>query len=187
MSRLTPIKWILGAVLICYPALVYYGLQNYGPRIIAIILLLVVSIRSVINRDHLSVWLWLIALTAAAFSFAGNTPLGLKLYPVLVSATMLGVFTISLLRGPTVIERFARLQEPNLPSEGVKYCRKVTLVWCVFFIFNGIVAALTISASDAVWALYNGLISYIIMGILFAGEYIVRRHTRNNLPNNPTR
>jgi uncharacterized membrane protein len=57
----------------------------------------------------------------------------------------------------------------------------------VFFIFNGIVAALTISASDAVWALYNGLISYIIMGILFAGEYIVRRHTRNNLPNNPTR
>jgi hypothetical protein len=64
VSRLTPIKWILGAVLICYPALVYYGLQNYGPRIIAIILLLVVSIRSVINRDHLSVWLWLIALTA---------------------------------------------------------------------------------------------------------------------------
>lgn len=182
MSRLTPITWILGAVLICYPALVYYGLQNYGPRMIAIILLLVVSIRSVITRDHLSVWLWLIALTAAAFSFVSNTPLGLKLYPVLVNATMLAVFSISLFRGATVIERFAKLQEPNLPPEGIKYCRKVTMVWCVFFIFNGILAALTISASDAIWALYNGLISYIIMGALFAGELIVRHRSRIALP-----
>lgn len=186
MSRLTVFKWILGAALACYPALVYYGLQSYGPRIIAVTLLLVASIRSLITRDHLSLWLWLIALTAAAFSFVDNTPIGLKFYPVLVSAVMLGVFTISLFPGPTVIERFARLQDPRLPPEGVIYCRKVTVVWCVFFVFNGIVAALTVGASDKIWALYNGFISYVIMGALFCGEYIVRRAIRNNTAAGPT-
>lgn len=186
MKKLAPLKWIIGAALIGYPALVYCGLQSYGPRAIAIVLLLVVSIRSLISRDHLSAWLWFIALAASAFSLVANNPLGLKLYPVLISVTMLSVFALSLFRGPTVIERFARLQEPNLPAEGVIYCRKVTLVWCLFFMANGTIAALTVTASDEIWALYNGLISYLMMAALFAGEYLTRRRLRNHTHNKPS-
>jgi uncharacterized membrane protein len=28
------------------------------------------------------------------------------------------------------------------------------------------------------WSLYNGLIAYLLMGLLFAGEYLIRRRTQ---------
>jgi acyl-coenzyme A synthetase/AMP-(fatty) acid ligase len=63
------------------------------------------------------------------------------------------------------------------------YCGKVTLVWCGFFVLNGATALYTVFwASDAVWSIYNGGISYILMGILFAGEFIVRKMTDKKMP-----
>ena len=59
------------------------------------------------------------------------------------------------------------------------YTRKVTQVWCGFFVLNGGLALGTaLWASDATWALYNGLIAYGLMGVLFAGEWVVRRRVR---------
>jgi len=61
----------------------------------------------------------------------------------------------------------------------VAYTRRVTQVWCGFFVLNGSVALVTaLWASDATWALYNGLISYCLMGCLFAGEWLVRRKVK---------
>ena len=59
------------------------------------------------------------------------------------------------------------------------YTRRVTQVWCGFFVFNGSLALLTaLYASDGVWMLYNGLLAYVLMGILFAGEWLVRQRVR---------
>ena len=102
--------------------------------------------------------------------------LPLKLYPVLVNAVLLIVFGLSLWRPPSVVERLARLTQPDLPPRGVAYTRQVTRVWCAFFVVNGGLAAATaLWASDAVWALYNGLLAYGLMGALFAGEWLVRQ------------
>ena len=48
----------------------------------------------------------------------------------------------------------------------------------LFFIVNGAIALWTaLAASDATWALYNGLIAYGLMGAMFAGEWLLRpRH-----------
>jgi uncharacterized membrane protein len=109
----------------------------------------------------------------------GNAWGPLKLYPVLVNAVMLGVFGYSLLSPPTVVERFARLREPELSPAGVAYTRRVTQVWCVFFIVNGSIALATaLWASPKVWSLYNGLIAYLMMGVLFGSEYLVRLYVR---------
>jgi uncharacterized membrane protein len=55
------------------------------------------------------------------------------------------------------------------------YLRKVTLVWLGFFVANAAISAATaMSGSLELWTLYNGLISYLIMAGLFAGEWIVR-------------
>jgi acyl-coenzyme A synthetase/AMP-(fatty) acid ligase/uncharacterized membrane protein/3-hydroxymyristoyl/3-hydroxydecanoyl-(acyl carrier protein) dehydratase len=63
------------------------------------------------------------------------------------------------------------------------YCRKVTALWCLFFTGNGVIAALTVfRGSEAVWALYNGGISYILMGILFGVELIVRKTVQKSIP-----
>jgi uncharacterized membrane protein len=55
----------------------------------------------------------------------------------------------------------------------------VTWVWVGFFVFNGVVsAALTLWGRLTWWTLYNGLLVYFIMGTLFAGEWLLRRHLR---------
>ena len=97
-------------------------------------------------------------------------------YPVLVNLMMLAVFGGSLFAGQTVIERLARLQQPDLPEKAVRYTRRVTQVWCVFFIANGAVAALLawLGRYDW-WAVYTGVIAYVLMGILFAGEWLSRK------------
>ncbi|MES2947856.1 MAG: hypothetical protein V4858_04865 [Pseudomonadota bacterium] len=165
---------------LAYPVLVYFGLgQQIEPRWLALILVAIALLRAAFGRERV----WLVAaggaLVLAAFSFWGNQAMPLKLYPVLVSVTLLCVFSISLVYPPTVIERLARLHEPQLPPSGIAYTRRVTQVWCGFFIFNGSISLLTaLFASDAVWALYNGMISYVLMGVLFVGEWLVRKRVK---------
>ncbi|MCL2160503.1 MAG: hypothetical protein FWH56_01240 [Betaproteobacteria bacterium] len=96
-------------------------------------------------------------------------------YPVLVNAVFLLAFAISLFQSQTLIERLARRIDPKLPPEGVRYTRKVTLAWCVFFVFNGGIAFWTTTQAMSVWALYNGLIAYVAMGMMFGGEWLIRR------------
>jgi uncharacterized membrane protein len=51
----------------------------------------------------------------------------------------------------------------------------VTQLWCAFFIANGAVAIYTaLFGSRDDWALYNGLIAYLLMGGLFGGEWLYR-------------
>jgi uncharacterized membrane protein len=76
----------------------------------------------------------------------------------------------------SVIERLARLREPDLPPAGVLYTRRVTQIWCVFFIVNGAIALFTALHGDMqIWTLWNGLLSYFLMGTLMAGEWLIRR------------
>jgi uncharacterized membrane protein len=83
---------------------------------------------------------------------------------------------------PPIIERFARLQHPNLPASGIQYTRKVTLVWSLFFLINGCIALGTaLWCSFAWWSLYNGFISYLLMALLMGIEYIVRINTQEHL------
>jgi uncharacterized membrane protein len=165
---------------LAYPVLVYFGLDHQvEPRWLALLLVVIALTRAAFSRERL----WLVAaggaLLLAASSLWGNHAMPLKLYPVLVSATLLSVFALSLVYPPTVVERLARLQEPDLPAAGVLYTRRVTQVWCGFFVVNGSVSFFTaMFASDAVWALYNGMISYAAMGVLFVGEWLVRKRVK---------
>ena len=75
-----------------------------------------------------------------------------------------------------MIERFARLGEADLPPAAIGYTRRVTQIWCVFFVGNGALAIYTaLYASRDDWALYNGCIAYLLMGALFGGEWLFRR------------
>jgi uncharacterized membrane protein len=74
-----------------------------------------------------------------------------------------------------MVERIARFREPALPQEAVKYTRRVTQVWCLFFLGNGLIALWTaIWQSARAWFWYNGVIAYLLIGALFAGEWLIR-------------
>ena len=168
--------WLLTLL---YPIAIYFGIGRFEPRWLALLLLVIAVGRAVVSRDKL----WFFAAAGACVlvivSMLGNQALPLKLYPALVNGVMLAVFALSLRHPPSMIERLARLRNANLPIEAIAYTRKVTSIWCVFFIINGALAVLTaLYTSNAVWALYNGLIAYVLMGLLFVGEWLVRQRLR---------
>jgi len=100
-----------------------------------------------------------------------------RLYPaVMVAVAFLG-FAVSLLRTPFV-ETFARRMGETLDAGGVAYCRKVTWVWTLFLAAHLAVTVATVWAPYDVWAWYNGCIAYVLMGALFAGEWLYRRRMR---------
>ena len=89
---------------------------------------------------------------------------------------MLALFGGSLFAKQSLIERLARLQTPDLPPEGVRYTRRITQIWCVFFVLNGsMAAALVLMRQYDWWALYTGIVSYVLMGLLLGGEWVYRK------------
>ncbi|OOF36754.1 hypothetical protein [Rodentibacter heidelbergensis] len=123
---------------------------------------------------------WGMALLLAIISMTKSSEM-MYGYPIMINGLMLIIFGASLWQKQTIIERFARVQTPNLSEKGVGYTRKVTWFWCGFFLFNIVISGLTIYADLLdYWALYNGFISYLLMGILMVGEWIVRQYMKKH-------
>jgi len=177
------INSIIVLLTILYPFAVYFGTHYLEPWKIAFLLFALLGIRLVAGyrAKH-----WSSPLLAAGFLYCGyaiwsNELLSLRFYPVIVNAATLLLFAWSLRSPQSLIERLARIQHPDLPPEGVIYTRRVTQAWCVFFIVNGGIALATaLWSSFELWSLYNGLIAYILMGIMLAGEYSVRIKTQKH-------
>lgn len=171
---------VFALLTLCYPPLVWWTVTRGYGEWTAVILAAAVLLQL---KNRKSAVVWIIAGGAAVLAaavLATGEALPAKFYPVMVSAAWLAFFAGSL-AGTPAVERFARMKTPDLPPSAVRYCRRVTVAWCVFFLANGTVALdSALNRSDAWWALYNGLISYIAMGLMFAGEYAVRIWVRRN-------
>ncbi|MDR0736576.1 MAG: hypothetical protein LBF51_07075 [Zoogloeaceae bacterium] len=124
----------------------------------------------------------LVALLGLAAIF-WRSSLSLQFYPVLVNLMFLLIFAFSLTQEQSLIERLARRFEPGLPESGVRYTRRVTKAWCLFFIVNGAISLWSIHAGEKTWAIYNGLVAYLLMGLMFVGEWLIRRHVRRRAQN----
>lgn len=98
----------------------------------------------------------------------------LKLYPPICNFTVFMVFFLSLFAKETVIQKFARACGDKLEKPAWNYTRNLTYFWCIFMFLNFALSVYTIFLSDNIWILYNGFISYILVGLMFAIEYVVR-------------
>lgn len=171
---------LLGLVItvtLAYPIAVYFGLQHAPPQALAAVLAALIGLRLLTDtggrRGFALVGMAL--LVFSLFAIWRNDILTLRFYPVLTNLLMLALFGWTLIHPPSMIERLARLHEPVLPAPAIVYTRRVTGLWCLFFIANGMMALYTaLFSSLAVWSLYNGLISYLLMGALFLGEWLCR-------------
>ncbi|MFV0277053.1 MAG: hypothetical protein ACK5HY_07700 [Parahaliea sp.] len=179
----TRFLWCLIAAL---PLVLVLGLEALSARTLAAGFMLAAGLRLLMSgfrRSAVPVLLALALLLLALGMLWSNDPRWLRYYPVAVNLTLLLCFALSLCRGPPVVERLARLREPELPSAALSYTRRVTQVWCGFFALNGGAALYTaLYSSLEVWALYNGLLAYLLMGALFGGEWLLRprvRHSRH--------
>ena len=176
--------------LAAYPLLVYGVIGRFGPSGVAALLAAVCLARLVISRvrgisSFGGAYVTLVSiggLLLAGASFGLDSSGAVLYYPVLVNAALLVLFAASLVSPPSVIERIARLREPDLPQGGVAYTRRVTIVWTVFFALNGAVALYTAAFTTLeTWALYNGFIAYVLIGAVFAVELLIRTAVKARL------
>jgi len=125
-------------------------------------------------------------LVLLVLRFLGGNSLGsiLKLYPLLINLAMLASFAKSLIKPPNSVFRIAIMSDSSIRNSVhlptiESYCYKVTQVWCAFFVLNALFSLGTLLYSpDWFWAFYNGFIAYILMGIIFAVEWLVRKRVQ---------
>jgi uncharacterized membrane protein len=165
-----------------YPVLIFFALSWFEPREVAVVVLGLAALRLVAARSSVAlalareIWMPAAAVAIVATGTAiWNDPMGLLVAPVLINLALLATFGSSLFSGRPMVERFARLHVGTLSDPEVRYCRTVTRIWCGFFVANGAIALyLALAGSLEAWALYTGLISYILIGTLLGTEYIYR-------------
>lgn len=190
MTKTALLRVGIGFLFVLYPFLIYFGLQEFQPRVLACFLLIATILRFIVTKNDkngksdagMSLYWVATAALVVTVTFLTGSKFGLFLYPLLVNLALFIFFTISLFHPPTVIERFARRARHELPEKAIVYTRKVTQAWCVFFLLNGSLSLMSIFHSEAWWMLYNGLISYILIGLMLGGEYLIRLRVkrRNN-------
>jgi uncharacterized membrane protein len=169
-------------LVVAYPVAVYFALGFVSPRVIGLCTLALLAARlAVISPARLFAFARVFAPVAVTFAatslaaFVWDDALALLLAPALFDFALLGVFAASFAQRETVVETIARAQVGTLSAEEHAYCRRVTAVWCAFFVANGAIsAALALAGSRESWALYTGLIAYVCLGALFATEYVYR-------------
>jgi uncharacterized membrane protein len=172
-------KYGIIAVMLAYPFLVYGGLSVLAPRSLAIALGGILLARAVVamwsgRRSPLLTPIALIGLvtTLAAIFDDGRIFL---FVPVLINAALLVSFAWSHISGASIVESLARRQRGHLTPEDVRYCRRVTEVWCLFFVINGGVTLwLALRAPLETWTFYTGVVSQLLVGALFVGEVAYR-------------
>ena len=176
--RVVPAVAAIGFLL--YPAIIYFYIDRSPLVFLVALLALLGSARLAtlrrLGRRTRAVGVATL-VTFCAVALAASSPAVVKLYPVLISAIGLAYGVWTLLRPPSAIERLVAVTKPDerLDDRKRAYMRHVTQVWVGFFCLNGAAAAYTaLGASTAVWAVYNGLVGYVLMGALFVGEYAVR-------------
>jgi uncharacterized membrane protein len=180
--------FIISVLLLAYPIGVYFGLNYLEPRHFGLLLLTLVAARFALARRHLKQgnFVSLLPITVATAALClliliFNQTSMVRLNPALINLVLLLTFGYTLYNPPSMIERLARLSGAGITGPAIAYTRNVTKVWCLFFICNGAIALYTcFFTSLETWTLYNGLIAYLLMGLLFLAEYCVRQHKMRN-------
>ena len=175
--------FVVVAIALAYPLLLWFGLERVAPRTLALAAL-ATAVVTTWWRAGAGTWAdraapltvgAVIALAATA-TWWTNDPTVLLFVPVAVALTLGTVFGATLWRPPTMIARFARAQGAELDGPRLAHCRQATWAWVLFFAGHAVLSG-TLAAAQAIdaWAWWTGVLSYVAMGVLFAGEFLVRR------------
>ena len=185
------IQIIVACGFFLYPVVMYVGLRRYSPRLIAIVLglgavgnLLYLQPTGAHARLLVPVIGTLILCLVSALS---NQSMAILYLPLFISTNFGLSFGYSLWSPPSIVEVFARMRGNTLSEEAIRYCRLVTGIWVVFFILNATVAGLTACCTKLeIWSLYNGFISYCVIGLLFTTELCYRSWRFRRYVGSPT-
>lgn len=171
------ISLLAATLIIGYPFAVLQYFDDIQPYWFASILFLIFTVRFFLikkknNGDFLL--FGIIATFCLSIALFESQQL-LKLYPVLMNISIGFTFLFSLTDDRCLIERLVILGGKNPPPQAYNYLRKLTLLWGVLLLINGIISAYTAwYTSLSAWAFYNGILSYILLASFAVGEWLYR-------------
>jgi len=168
------IKVLAAALFILYPAAVYFGLTHgmawLGLTFLAIFFLYRAYFSA--ERRRFSIFMVLVLLIGMWLQQEAMV----KFIPIIIHATLFLLFFQSLRLKQPIIEKFAKLDFPVLPEGMAEHCLFITRVWAIFFALNILInIGMIFWFPHAYWALYNGVIVYVLIGFLVIGEYGLRK------------
>lgn len=168
-------KRLLFVLSLMYPFAVYFLRETFSYSCFGVFLIVVLILRAFLEKNLNQRFLFLMISGIMGTLFFWNDRIAVHLYPVIVSLSFAAVLGWTLIYPPSLIERFARIFEGDLDARGVVYTRKVTILWLLFCVINaGISLATLLIDNPEIWMLYNGLISYVLIGIIMGSEYLFR-------------
>ncbi|NMH60663.1 hypothetical protein [Alteromonas ponticola] len=166
---------LLALLMLAYPLLVYLHIDDINPRWVGVALFIVVGLRALVvgKLKQVSEWSLLLLISVyCALIMVFDSELLVRFYPVLMSVGMGVLFMASLFDAETLIEKFAKAGGQTPPPQAHGYLRVLTVCWGGLLLINGLIAAYTAwFASLSTWALYNGLISYLVLAGFAALEW----------------
>lgn len=178
MTLSIPIRALFVACIALYPFFVYFGLQYLPPSFFGIALLILLGMRfGVLLPEERPILLpvLLLYVAYAALAALADSKTMLLFYPVLVSCTLCVLFLNSIRVGEPLLLRVLRARGWAMSEHAPRYLHNLTLIWAGFFALNGAVALWTATLSIEAWTVYNGFLSYVLVAILVAVEYVFRR------------
>ena len=174
LKKLLPpiIKIFIGALIVAYPFVVFFAFKTgVAVKFIGLFLLAIVILSFLRNKNR---FLFGIGLFICFLILCFNQDIFIKIYPVLMNGAVCAMFALSLNKTP-LITQYAQKMHQNLDERGTKYTKNVTLAWAVFMACNTLISLATVFMPMNIWVLYNGFISYILIGTMMVGEYILRK------------
>ncbi|MDR2375611.1 MAG: hypothetical protein LBD96_04135 [Treponema sp.] len=181
-------KYLLGVLVLLYPLLVFSALVIFklSLRYLSVFIITLAVACFLVNRHTYKGRSALVVFISPAIlccigitCLLTKSSIILKIYPVLVNFAYLVIMATSVFIPPPVVLYFINLfdkaaKDRMAPELLERYCRRATIAWCVFFAFDGCIALATVFwGSDIIWGIYNGGITYVLMGLVFSGEYFI--------------
>ncbi len=171
------------ALFIAYPVVVYFGFERLGVRGAALLMLALLTPFAVarlgrLRHERLGTMavLPLVSVGLLSAGAALEAAAWVLAVPTVINGLLLAMFAPTLVSGPPMIERFARLSHADLRPDEVRWCRGWTVVWCVFFALNAATAAtLAAFAPLTWWVFHTSILGYVLMGVLLGSEWFVRK------------
>ncbi len=186
------LKILSALFLFASPWVLYWTLSQQDVTVAALTLVGWVIVRTIpvllsAKREQRRAALQLptIALVFAGLGWISNNGTWLLLLPSATQATFGLAFLRSLSSTP-LVEQFARMIDPDLSVPKQAHCRRWTKIWGGYlFVLAAIGLVLAAAASLKIWTIYVGILSYALIGLLFAAEYITRKIQFRDYGRNP--
>jgi uncharacterized membrane protein len=189
-------KTVLGIIstlfIIASPFVLYWTLTHHSVGVAAITLVAWIVVRTIPilmaakpQQRRAALQFPAIALSFALLGLVSNNGTWLLILPAATQATF-GLAFLRSLKTTPLIEHFARMVKGDLNGPELAHCRRWTAAWGYYLlVLAAFGLVLAKYASLAVWTIYVGVVTYVLVGVLFAIEYVVRKLHFRDYGRNP--